>query len=393
MKRRNPSILRRALALALAMLLMLPAFAEEIAVDAAPEDGALEVLAPRTADDDAVEEAAGDLFIADEAAGDAAQAEVPEEVPDAVIAAAPAEATAAQAGDDVAANSNGPEPGYTPRTYRIDVDEQSSITLMIGDTLEVIFPGESGKTWTSSKPSVIAAYSFSDCDSAIFSTCGKGSAKLSFTLTTGKKYTISVKVKDPYAPTGLTLSQSSVTLTAGMDMNIYDCIAIEPAYARVDYTFKSSRPSVVKVDPQGVVVGMKAGSGTITVKAGRFTRKLKVRVKQNITGKLHSTPTGKLARAQGKQWTLWPKSLELRGNGSMICRLFLLNGTAGKIKSLRNLDLAITLDTENGEVLVARHAFSKVKVSCAKKRYATVKLTIPSRDIFYSGIRLADLDA
>ena len=368
-----------AFSLCLALLPALPVIAEEIAIQKEIDD-------------------ALDLPLQDTEVSEAMVAEIDE--PTLIEASNQSgdviEATSETIQADVAIQSNTSNPAedYVVQHHSFNVGEKSSYTLMVGDSLEIFFPNGNGKSWISSKPSVARVKSSSDQYSVYLSAIATGTSKLTLTLSTGKKYTITVKVKDPYALKSMTLSRSSVTLMAGMDLNLADYITMKPVYAKPGFTYKSSKSSVAKVTSSGIVIGMKAGNATITIKSDSgVSKKIKVKVKQNITKKLHSAPTKSAARAQGKKWTLWPRSLELLGNGTLVCRLYLLNGSAGKLKSLRNLDLAVSLDTDNGENLIARHTFSKVSVSCSKNSYTTVKLTFPAKSVYYSGVKLSDLNA
>lgn len=371
-----------AAALALALLWALPARAEEIETPA--EDAVLEILPDEVEADEAPVGEVDELPLDEAPVAYDAPADLGE------IAEATAEAVPTNAAE---ANTSVPAEDYETEYHSFDLGERIRYTLYAGDALEIFFPKSNGKSWKVGDSSVARISDASDQYSVYLIALAKGTTTLTLKLSNGQLHIIILEVRDPYALKSMKLTKSKVSVRAGMDLNLARYITLKPAYAKPGFTYKSSKPSVARVNSGGIVTGMKAGSATVTVtSANGLSKKIKVTVKKNATAKLHSAPTKKAAKALGKAWTLWPRTLELRGDGTLICKLYLLNGTSSALKSLRNLDLAVSLDTDNGENLIAEHLFGKVSVSCAKKSYATVALTFPAKHVYYSGVKLSSLD-
>lgn len=125
-------------------------------------------------------------------------------------------------------------------------------------------------------------YSSSNTKVATVSKDGTVTAKKSGTATikvkSGKK-TVSVKVKvAAKAPTGISGVPASKALKKGKSFTIKAKLTPSGAEAKISYS--SSNKSVVAVNSKGKVTAKKAGTATITVKAGNVTRTCVVTVKK-----------------------------------------------------------------------------------------------------------------
>jgi hypothetical protein len=224
-----------------------------------------------------------------------------------------------------------------------------------------------------------------------------GVTTISISLVNGKRYKYTLTVKDGYALKKLSLTQKSATLFVGQDIDMKQLFVLEPDYANVKLNFRTSDKTVARVSQDCVVTAMKPGKATITVIADNGMKAaMSVVVKRNSTNTLQAKPTTKAVGKLSKQWTLWPRSLEMQGNGSIVCQLWLLNDSAGKLTAIKNLDLAISAKDDTGGTLIARSAFKSVKVNCPEKKWQTVTLTFPAKAVYcpacnFTGLKAKDL--
>ena len=139
-----------------------------------------------------------------------------------------------------------------------------SISMLCGETLQLV-PSLTPVTavttlaWSSSKPSVAQVSASGEV------TAGntEGTAKITMTTTNKKKATVTVKVTDPYKPTGVNLAYTSVTLEAGKTLQLLPQLL--PASAKTTYSWKSNKPKVATVSATGLVTGLTKGTAKITV--------------------------------------------------------------------------------------------------------------------------------
>ncbi|MBQ2955435.1 MAG: Ig-like domain-containing protein, partial [Clostridia bacterium] len=80
----------------------------------------------------------------------------------------------------------------------------------------------------------------------------------------GKKDTVRIKVVDPYKPEKIELEQSG-TLVLGRGETLQLSAGMEPATAKSDLTWSSSRSKYALVDVNGMVTALTEGTATITV--------------------------------------------------------------------------------------------------------------------------------
>jgi hypothetical protein len=145
----------------------------------------------------------------------------------------------------------------------------------------------SAVTFTSSNEKVASVSPFGDLYAKY-----PGKAKITATARDGskKKYTISLTVK-PKAPQNMTLySAGSAKLAPGTTQQVY-AIFTPVDYYNQKVTWTSNNPAIAKVDANGLVTAVSAGStgtavATITAKSGNLTRNLAITVTYNkaLTG-------------------------------------------------------------------------------------------------------------
>lgn len=102
-----------------------------------------------------------------------------------------------------------------------------------------------------------------------------GTAKV--TVKSGKKkVTITVKVPTP-APKKITGVPSSKTLKRGKTLTLKP--KLSPSGAKAKITYKSSNKKIATVNSKGKITAKKKGTVTITIKAGKVTKNVKIKVK------------------------------------------------------------------------------------------------------------------
>ena len=136
---------------------------------------------------------------------------------------------------------------------------KAAAQINVGETLQIaVNEGETG-TFTS-KSAKLAAVDASGLVTAL----AKGTAKIEFKPESGKKRTLSVKIIDPYEPTGVSIGQGKA-----MRMNVGDVFRLDavlaPETARTTLTWKSGKAKVAAVDGDGVVTALGEGKAKLTV--------------------------------------------------------------------------------------------------------------------------------
>lgn len=360
--------MKRALAtlLALALAVSLPALAEDLTLG--PEEApALEVIDGGELSIDLLPELSDDLEIDD----------VDLELPD-VLSLSPE----AAGPEGLADNSSKPIPELQEYIFRRIVTGDSGITINKQDDLYLTTPEADIGSWKNSDDKV-ARITRRSTDCIFVAPLSVGVTTISISLVNGKRYKYTLTVKDGYALKKLSLTQKSATLFVGQDIDMKQLFVLEPDYANVKLNFRTSDKTVARVSQDCVVTAMKPGKATITVIADNGMKAaMSVVVKRNSTNTLQAKPTTKAVGKLSKQWTLWPRSLEMQGNGSIVCQLWLLNDSAGKLTAIKNLDLAISAKDDTGGTLIARSAFKSVKVNCPEKKWQTVTLTFPAKAVY-----------
>ncbi len=382
----NPHIaLRRALAMLLALLLAasLPAVAEDISValDGAP---GLKVVD------------AGSLFIDDlpELSGDPALEGIDPNLSDDISLNLPDDISldleeAGPEGD--ADNSSKPAPTYDAKNYKLtinededdDEDDDEELTINRQDILRVYSSTANIASWTVSKDKLVEVERLSDSrDTIVVYPIAVGHVDIVIKLVNGKQQALSLSIKDAYELKSLSFAKKSMTLLVGQDIDLKQLCVVEPAYANYSLNSTTSDKDIARTSRDNILTGMKPGKVTVTtVSENGLKARMSVVVKANRTKALYAKPTAKAVGKLAKKWTLWPSTLELKGDGSLVCKLWLLNDSAGKLTAIRNLDLSVSTKDDTGDTLIARNAFKSVKVSCAENKWQAVTLTFPAKAV------------
>lgn len=133
--------------------------------------------------------------------------------------------------------------------------------------------GDSVKSWTSSNKKIATV----DKNGTI-KAVKKGTAKITVTLKSGKKATVTVKVQTSKVATSkITGLKSKVTVKKGKTLTLKPVLS--PITSHDKITYKTSNKSVATVSSKGVITGKKKGTAKITVKAGKKSYVVTVTVK------------------------------------------------------------------------------------------------------------------
>ena len=291
-------------------------------------------------------------------------------------------------------NDSKPMPDYEGVSRELTLNKDRSFTLFAYDVLYITVPSGPLKTVSvDNEDSVTLFYDEGDYKITVSSDV-VGKFKMKVKTTNGKRFTLTLIFKDPYVPKALSVKEKNISLLSGLDIDLAGIITMKPVYARTTFTYRSSDKAVAKVSEEGVVTGVGSGKATIYItSANGLKTRVTVRVSPNRTGPLHARLTRTDLLATGCRWTLWPKSLELRGNDRLICQLSLVNGNGAKITSIEGLDLGIYYDNGEGEALVARKAFDRVRSSCGRNKAQTVTLRFPAEALYCTGLKLSGIPA
>ncbi len=163
---------------------------------------------------------------------------------------------------------------------------QSSATMNVGDTLTLtagVSPDDTtdkSVSWSSSSSAVATVAD------GVVTAVSKGTATITVTTNDGssKTATCSITVKQPV--TGITLSDSEVSLTVGGTKQLTATVVPSDA-SESGVTWASTNPSVATVSASGLVTAVGAGAATVTAAADDGSGKTatcSVVVKQMVTG-------------------------------------------------------------------------------------------------------------
>ncbi len=169
---------------------------------------------------------------------------------------------------------------------KLTIGQGKGCTLDIDKTLALqinLLPdgAESELTFKSSKTSVATVD-----PKGVVTPKKEGTTKITVTSKKNKKVkaTISVKVINPFKPTKVIISQGkNATLEAGSSLTL--TTTLEPATAKADLIWKSSKSSVASVDGNGKITANKKGTAKITV-----TAKNNKKAKATFTVKVLAAP-------------------------------------------------------------------------------------------------------
>ena len=134
-------------------------------------------------------------------------------------------------------------------------------------------------TWTSSDSSVVSV-----SDNGTLVGVSAGSADITAEVYGGISQTVTINVENEILPSSLALSKTSVEIKKGKSTYV-SCSFIPETVTNTEVTWVSSNPEVATVN-NGTIVGVKAGSATITVRtANGIERYVNVQVTEiPVTG-------------------------------------------------------------------------------------------------------------
>ena len=124
----------------------------------------------------------------------------------------------------------------------------------------------------------IGAQCYRECSNVIKAGKKNGTAKITVTLASGKKATLKVKVQTARVnTTKISGLKKNVSLKKGQKLTLKPVISPLTSQEKVTYT--SSNKKVATVSKKGVITAKKKGTVKITVKSGKKSYVIKVKVK------------------------------------------------------------------------------------------------------------------
>ena len=235
----------------------------------------------------------------------------------------------------------------TRTTAKMDVDDMLQI---------VVNDGETGKF--TSKSAKLASVDANGLVTAL----AKGTATIEFKPEGGKKRTLSVKISDPYEPTGVSIGQGkTATLNVGETLQLNAALA--PETARTALTWKSSKPKTAEVDGDGLVKALTEGKTTITVTT---SNKKKASVALTVVDPYKPT---RVTIEQGKAATLGVgETLQLDAA--------LLPETARTVLTWKSSKPKTAEVDGDGLVKALTEGKTTITVTTSNKKKATIALTV-----------------
>lgn len=172
---------------------------------------------------------------------------------------------------------------------KVELNLSGTVTLNIDQTLTldtIVSPetasGAQLKWSTSSKKIATVA-------DGVVTPVKEGTATITVKTANGKKDTVKVKVVDPYKPSKITIAHGQGKLETGSEFAMQ--VTLKPETARATITWKSSNTKVAKVDAEGNVTLVGAGSATITAKT-QNGKTAKVKLSVSEKAEVYVTPSG-----------------------------------------------------------------------------------------------------
>ena len=153
-----------------------------------------------------------------------------------------------------------------------DKDHRAAEKTIAGPTV-TFGKGDSVKSWKSAKTSVVTV------NPRTGKLTGKksGTAKVTVTLKSGKKATVTVTVKKIITTTKLKANRTAVTLKKGKRFQLR--VTVTPKNSQEKVIYKSSNTKVATVTSKGKITAKKAGKAVITITSGKKKITCKVTVK------------------------------------------------------------------------------------------------------------------
>lgn len=219
----------------------------------------------------------------------------------------------------------------------------TSITCNIGETIDLHYDGDDGyyiKTVKSYNKRVVSVGEL-DYNSVLLTMNKTGRVKIKITRTNGKKYSLKIKVVDPYAPTSIEIWQykekikkrGTITMPVGETDQLY---SFQYKNGQLidnsqPVTWKSSKSRVVSINSDGVVSAKRTGKAKITAKTynGKKTY-IYIKVVRNRLDNINKKPSGRsIKRNYKNKYGVLLKSVEY-SNSKLTIEAYVINGTRKK---------------------------------------------------------------
>jgi hypothetical protein len=291
---------------------------------------------------------------------------------------------------------NTSKPVMDPSDYTLRVRDDYKFTMTVRDSLTIITPESRIASWRHTDDSVATIVRDSKSPSRLAVTPRKpGVTKVIMTLGTRKVIRVTLTIEpDPSVLTKLSFKQKKVTLLTGMDIDLKVFMNLEPPYPNWNANFSTSDSEVLPITRDCIIHAMKPGRATITAVANNGLKaSMDVVVKANSTKALYPEPTAKSVKKLGPKWTLIPDTLEMNGNGTIACSLWMVNGSDEELTAISNVDLSISMKDKTGDTLIARANLRKAELPCKKNSWTSIVITFPVRTVWCSSLDFTKLDA
>ena len=248
----------------IAMLLPTAGLAEELGeMDLyAPEiyQGEYVEEEPTPAEPTAAEPTPAEPIAAEPTAAEPTPAEPTDAEPMAVDAPVMAEGASTEGTAAEGTSTEGTAPAATAQVQTVALTGAKAAAQMnVEETLQIaVNEGEKG-TFTSRSAKLATVD-----ENGLVTALAKGTAKIEFKPEGGKKRTLSVRIVNPFEPTGVSVAQGK-SITMNVDDTLQLDAVLAPETARTALTWKSSRAKVAAVDGSGLVTALKEGKTKLTV--------------------------------------------------------------------------------------------------------------------------------
>ena len=233
----------------------------------------------------------------------------------------------------------------------------ASARMNVEETLQILV--NEGETGTfKSKTTKLATVNASGLVTAL----AMGTARIEFKPTSGKTRTLTIKIADPYLPTGVSIGQGkSVQINVGEELRLNAVLA--PDTARTALTWSSDRTKVASVDTQGVVTALSEGRAKITVKTAN-------KKKASITVNVYDPykPTG-VSIEQGDEMTL-------NVGDAADLNAVLAPDTARTTLTWKSNRDKVASVTGGGAVTALSEGKAKITVSTTNNKKASIAVTV-----------------
>ena len=236
-------------------------------------------------------------------------------------------------------------------------DKKATAQMDVGEALQIALNSGEAATFQSKTPKLATV----DADGLV-TALAEGTAKIEARLSGGGKRTLTVKIVDPYKPTGVSIAQGKA-IKVNIDETLKLDAVLSPATARTTLTWKSGKPKVATVDGEGVVTPVKEGKAKITVTTAN---KKKAAITVEVVDPYK--PTG-VSLVQGETITMKvDETLQLEAALSPETARTTLTWKSGSAK-------VATVDGE-GLVTPVKEGKARITVTTANKKKATIAVEV-----------------